>query len=90
VVGLVGMNGYAEPIPDEEIEGVRRLGASPLRYDPCPELREGMPVEVIRGPLMGVRGILVRKSTKARLLIVVNAIRQGASLEIDAADVVPL
>lgn len=39
---------------------------------------------------MGVRGLLVRKDAKARLLIVVSAIRQGASLEIDAADVAPL
>lgn len=90
VVGLVGKNGRAEPVPDEEIEAVRRVVAGPLPYDPCPELTEGRPVEVVRGPLMGVRGLLVRKDAKARLLIVVNAIRQGASLEIDAADVAPL
>lgn len=39
---------------------------------------------------MGVRGLLVRKEPKARLVIVVNAIRQGASLEIAAAAVAPL
>lgn len=90
VVGLVGMNGYPEPIPDEEIEGVRRVVASPLPYDPYPTLTEGMHVEVIRGPLMGVRGTLIRKGTKARLVIAVNVICQGAVLEIDAADVTPL
>ena len=89
VVGLVGKGGVPEPVPDDEIEAVRRVVAGPLPYDPCPELIPGRPVEVIRGPLMGVRGLLVRKDAKARLLIVVNAIRQGASLEIDAADVAP-
>lgn len=87
VVGLVGRNGAPEPVPDEEIEAVRRVVASPIPYDPCPELIPGRPVEVVRGPLMGVRGLLIRKDAKARLLIVVNAIRQGATLEIDAADV---
>ncbi len=90
VVSLVGRHGVPEPVPDEEIEAVRRVVASPIPYDPCPELVQGQPVEVIRGPLMGVRGLLVRKEPKARLVIVVNAIRQGASLQIDAADVAPL
>ena len=90
VVGLVGKGGVPEPVQDDEIEAVRRVVAGPLPYDPCPDLVEGRPVEVIRGPLMGVRGLLIRKDAKARLLIVVNAIRQGASLEIDAADVAPL
>lgn len=90
VVSLVGRHGVPEPVPDEEIEAVRRVVASPIPYDPCPELVRGQSVEVIRGPLMGVRGLLVRKEPKARLVIVVNAIRQGASLEIDAADVAPL
>ncbi|MBI1893287.1 MAG: UpxY family transcription antiterminator [Candidatus Rokubacteria bacterium] len=90
VVSLVGKGGVPEPVSDDEIEAVRRVVAGPLPYDPCPELIPGRPVEVIRGPLMGVRGLLVRKDAKARLLVVVNAIRQGASLEIDAADVAPL
>ncbi len=90
VVSLVGKGGVPEPVQDDEIEAVRRVVAGPLPYDPCPDLLEGRPVEVIRGPLMGVRGLLIRKDAKARLLIVVNAIRQGASLEIDAADVAPL
>lgn len=90
VVSLVGRRGVPEPVPDEEIEAVRRVVAGPIPYDPCPDLVEGRPVEVIRGPLMGVRGLLVRKEPRARLVIVVNAIRQGASLEIDAADVAPL
>lgn len=90
VVGVVGRHGVAEPVPEEEIEAVRRVVLGPLPYDPCPELTPGRPVEVVRGPLMGVRGLLVRKDAKARLVVLVNAIRQGASLEIDAADVVPL
>jgi transcription antitermination factor NusG len=87
-VSLVGVNGRAEPVPDSEIEAVQRLVESELRYDPHPHLKEGMEVEVVRGPLMGVRGRLLRKDRAARLVLSVTLIRQSAAVEIDAADVV--
>lgn len=89
VVAIVGARGVMEPVPTEELEAIRHLAEGPLRYDPCPFLEEGMEVEVVRGPLMGVRGRLVRKERTARLVLAVNLIRQGVSLEIDAADVAP-
>jgi transcription antitermination factor NusG len=48
-----------------------------------------MEVEVIRGPLTGVRGVMVRKESRGRLVILVDVIRRGASVEIDANDVSP-
>ena len=90
LVQIVGTNGAPEPVPGAEIEAVRTLVNGPLRYDPCPFLAEGMEAEVIRGPLMGLRGRLIRKDRTARLVIAVTLIRQGASLEIDAADVAPV
>jgi transcriptional antiterminator NusG len=90
VVDLLGMNGHPEPIPDNEISAIQRLVESSLPYDPHPYLTEGMQVEVIRGPLSGVRGCLVRKERCARLVISVNLIRQSAAVEIDAADVAPI
>lgn len=77
------------PLEDEEIESLKTLARSSLRYDPCPTLKEGMRVEVVRGPLIGVRGALIRKDPKYRLLLAVTLIRQGALVEIDASDVVP-
>jgi len=62
---------------------------STLRYDSHPYLREGMTVEVIRGPLEGVRGLLLRKDKRHRLVIAVHLIQQAAAVEIDASDVVP-
>jgi hypothetical protein len=49
-----------------------------------------MEVEVSRGPLAGVRGRLVRKDRRARLVIAIHLIRQAAAVEIDAADVRPV
>ena len=50
----------------------------------------GVPVAVRRGLFQGLRGIMVRKANRARLIIAVSLIRQGASVEIDADDVIPV
>jgi len=90
VVQILGINGHASPIPDAEIEAVRLLVTSTLPLDPHPYLREGMEVEVVRGPLEGVRGVLVRKGSRARLVVAIHLIQQAASVELDAADVRPV
>ena len=90
VVQVLGTQGGPVPVPDPEIEAVRRLVTSTLPYDPHPYLQEGMRVEVLRGPLAGVQGVLLRKGARARLVIGVSLIRQGASVELDALDVRPV
>ncbi|NJD68482.1 MAG: hypothetical protein C3F12_09640 [Candidatus Methylomirabilota bacterium] len=90
VVEVLGVGGQGVPVAETEIENVRRLVTSTLRVDPYPFLEPGRAVEVRRGPLKGLRGFLVRKAAKARLVIAVSLIRQGASVEIDADDVVPV
>lgn len=88
VVEVLGANGRGLPVADLEIEAVQRLVTSTLPVDPHPFLEPGMAVEVRRGPLKGVRGVLVRKGPRMRLVIAVTLIRQGASVEIDANDIV--
>jgi transcription antitermination factor NusG len=87
VVEIVGSGSRPEPIPEEEINGLRRLVTSVLPYDPHPYLHEGMKVEVVRGPLQGVYGILLRKEKRHRLVIGVRVIQQAAAVEIDVNDV---
>ena len=89
VVNIVSVEGKPAPIPDHEIEGIRLLLESHLQYDPCPLIREGMMVEVTHGALKGVVGRLVRKGAHARLILSVDLIGQGVSVEVDAADVKP-
>jgi transcriptional antiterminator NusG len=89
VVNIVSFEGKPSPIPEHEIEGIRRLVESELQYDPCPMIREGMMVEVKTGVLRGVIGRLIRKGAHARLVLSVDLIGQGVSVEVDAADVRP-
>jgi transcriptional antiterminator NusG len=87
VVSIIGFDGEIVPIPEHEIESIRRLVESDLQFDPCPLIREGMMVEVTHGPLKGVVGRLMRKGAHARLVLSVDLIGQAVSVEVDAADV---
>ena len=89
VVNIVSFNGEVAPIPEGEIDGIRRLVDSDLKYDSCPLIKEGMLVEVTHGPLKGVSGRLVRKGAHSRLILAVDLIGQAVSVEVDAADVQP-
>lgn len=87
VVSIVGFNGEPAPVPDADIEGVRMLVGSLLPCDPCPMLKTGARVEVTHGPLKGVVGRLQRKGAHARLVLSVDLIGRGVSVQVDAADV---
>lgn len=90
VVDLVGLAGEPEPIPDAEIDAIHALVGSGLTYEPFPFLTEGMEVEVTRGPMMGVRGRLLRKDRGLRVVLSVTLIQQSVSVEIDGTDVTPM
>jgi transcription antitermination factor NusG len=87
VASIVSFDGHPAPIPPHEIESIRRLVATELKFDPCPLIREGSMVEVRHGALKGVVGRLVRKGARARLVLSVDLIGQAVSVEVDAADV---
>ena len=89
-VRFVGFNGHPTPVPEEQIDSIRRFLESDLAVDPYPYLKVGRRVEVIAGPLKGVQGILVQKKGRFRFVLQVDLIRQAISVEIDASDVRPL
>lgn len=89
VASIVAFEGKPAPIPESDIEGIRRLVTSGLQYDPCPFIKEGSVVEVVHGPLSGVVGHLVKKGAHARLVLSVDLIGRAVSVTVDAADVRP-
>jgi transcriptional antiterminator NusG len=89
-VRFVGFEGRANPVPEEQILSVRRFLEASIAVDPYPYVQVGSRVEVIAGPLKGIRGLLVEKRGKFRFVIQVDLIRQSVSVEIDASDVRPV
>ena len=92
VAHIVGMGNCPEPIADEELRALHTLVTSPFAYDAFPysSLSEGTSVEVVHGPLAGVRGTLIRKGKRQRLVLAIHLIRGAAAVEIDAVNVAPL
>jgi transcription antitermination factor NusG len=86
VVRIVGCNG-PESIPDEEVVSLQKLAVSGLDYDPHQYCEEGMLVEVIGGPLAGVRGTLIRKAGHDHVVVRVRLIQQSASVQVVRSNV---
>lgn len=74
-------------IPDEQIDSLKRLVESKEALEPYPYLKEGERVRIKGGPLAGIEGMLVKKIRQHLLILSVDVLQQGVSLEIDASDV---
>jgi len=91
--GLVGVVSFgSEPgiISQEEIESLERIAASGLPVAGCGYTRVGQTVELIDGPLQGLRGIVLREAKTTRLVVGVELLQRSVSVEIDGAWAVPI
>ena len=77
-----------EAIPDEELEVLKRLSESERSLEPHAYFTEGAWVEVVRGPLAGLRGQLLRKANHDCLVIRVHLIQQAATVHVNMNEVV--
>ena len=90
-VHFVDVGGRPDPVPEEHIAAIRRFLETGLTVDPYPyNVQIGNRVEVIAGPLAGVKGMLIEKRGKYRFVLQVDLIRQAISVEIDASYIRPL
>lgn len=90
VVDVVGFGKVPEPIPDAEVERVRRMVESGLPVTPFPYVKVGQAVLIERGPLSGVEGILVEVKDKVRLVVSVNLLQRSVSAEVDRHSIRPI
>jgi transcription termination/antitermination protein NusG len=86
-VRFVCIDGRAEPVPEYQIQGVRRFLETNIAVDPYPYIQVGRRVEIIAGPLKGIQGILVQKKGRFRFVLKVDLIQQAVSVEVDASDI---
>ena len=89
-VNLVSFNGKLAALPEPEIEALRNALDNEVFAEPCPYLRVGRKVRVVRGPMAGAEGILSRKKDKSRVVISVEVLMRSVSLEIDGMDLEPV
>lgn len=77
-------------VDESELDGIRRLLASGLEFDPLPGVQPGDGVEIVSGALRGCRGRLLRKDPSAVVLFV-SAINGAVRIVLpDAAGIRPI
>ena len=88
VVRLVGFGGLPVALPDGQIDALR-AGLNGLRPEPHPFLVVGRRVRIKHGPLAGMKGILLRRKGKFRLVISIDLIKRAIAVDADVTDVEP-
>jgi transcription antitermination factor NusG len=83
-MSIISFGKEPEPVAEDEIEAVRTVLRSGVFAEPCPFLREGQRVRVVRGALTGLEGILVKKRSEFRMIISVTMLQRSVSVEIDS------
>jgi transcriptional antiterminator NusG len=82
VVHYVG-NHKASPIPDDEIDGLRRVLLSGVGVAPHPYLAPGNAVRISSGPLAGLSGVIERTKSGCRFIVSVNMIMRSVAVEVN-------
>lgn len=83
-----GRKGLA--VSEQELQAVRRIVDSKLNVSPWPYLKVGQHVEVHRGPLRGVEGILLVQKKNFRLIVSITLLQRSVKVEIEGDWVRPV
>jgi len=87
VTGVVSFANGPEPVNAEELAAVRSVVESGLEAQPWPYLKVGQTVQVQRGPLMGLEGILLSHKAGFRVVVSMDLLRRSVAVEVDRASV---
>jgi transcription antitermination factor NusG len=90
VVDFVRSRSGPLPIPDREIEDVRAVLSHGVGCSPYPFLKAGDRVRVMRGPLAGIEGTLIRSGSQSKLVISIEMIQRSVAASVAEFDVEPV
>ena len=87
VVRLLGERWDAlAPVPDEQVDAIRRIVDAELGMSPLPWVRIGDRVRIVAGPLAGLEGfVLARRAGRATFVVSVDLLQRSVGVEVDAA-----
>ena len=83
VTQIVGYSRVPSPVDEGEIQALQTAVASQLPSQPWPYLQVGDRVEIERGPLRGLEGILLDTRGIHRLVLSVTLLQRSVAVEID-------
>ncbi len=87
ILGLLGNHGHGTPIPEEQLESVRRVVSTGVPIGSHPFLKIGQRVTVRGGALDGVQGVLVGTNRGRRLVVSLDAIQRSISITLEGYEI---
>jgi len=85
VIAMVGNGKQSVSIPDPEIDALHS-GIAQCNPEPHPQYAMGEKVSITPDPLASFTGTLLTQKTGARVVLQIEAIMQGVSVDIDVND----
>ena|SRR5256885_3951805 len=90
VLGFVGVQFQATPVPEHEIEQIRKLLDRQIPCSPYPFLKVGQRVRIRGGSLDGMEGIWLGHKRKGTLIISVELIQRSLAISVEGFEVEPV
>jgi transcription termination/antitermination protein NusG len=87
VVDVVRSGRNPASIPNEEIDALERAIKASLVLEPCAYVDVGQRVEIRRGPLAGVSGIVTERRNAKQLVLSVSLLRRSVLVHVDVTAV---
>jgi transcription antitermination factor NusG len=87
VLGFVGNERQGTPIPEEQIESLRKAISEKVPCLPHPFMSAGKRVRIRGGSLDGVEGILVLQGRDQRLVISVELLQRSVCVQVEGYDI---
>lgn len=82
VFSIVSLAKVPAPIPDREIEAIRRLVQSGLNVEPLPYVTEGQRVRIENGPLRDTEGIVISVKKGRKITVSVGLLQRSVAAEL--------
>ena len=86
---IVGGPKGPEPVPDTEIETIRRMISSGRAVEPYPYVSPGQAVYITDGPFRGVSGTVVDSKNVRWLVVSVHLLQRSVAVKLDKASLSP-
>jgi transcription antitermination factor NusG len=89
VRSIVSFGSTPQPIPEAEIAALQSIAGSGLPAQPWPHLRAGQRVQVVKGCLAGLEGILAREEARARVVVSIEMLMRSVAVEVERDSIAP-
>ena len=83
VLSIVGIGKVPATIPDSQISSLQRVTTSGMECESWPFAQVGQSVSVERGPLAGLKGIVIENKSSLRLVLSLPLLRRAVAVEMD-------